>query len=86
MSTIESAAPRGAKRREDFPVESFQYLEAKLQELRRIVMNRAAEIAAVMDSHPEVYHVEKRHIDEALAQFLSDPDTAQQQLGTSRLQ
>ena len=60
-------------RREDFPVDSFRFLEARLQELRRRVMDRAAEIAdAEEDSDSPMYRVEKEHIKKALDEFLTD--------------
>ena len=85
MSTESSGTAQARKRREDFPVESFRYLEAKLQQVRKVVMNGAAEIADLTDSRPEFYRVEKRHVDHALAEFLGDPDAAMERLGVRKL-
>jgi len=71
-------------RREDFSLESFKYLEAKLQVIRKLAMDRAAEVAAVADANPHVYRVEKDHIDDALAQIVM-PEIADAELGARRL-
>jgi hypothetical protein len=52
-------------RREDFPLESFRYLEQKLGEIRRETMDKAANLAAT-ETDSEVYQVEPSHVDQAL--------------------
>jgi len=79
MGTVSTS--QDVRRREDFPVDSFRYLEAKLQRVRRLVMDRAAEIAESRDPSPEVYRVCKEHVDDALREFLSDSASAESQLG-----
>ncbi len=73
MSTSTSQSDQDQRRREDFPVDSFRYLEAELQKLRKRVMDRAAEIADE-EENPDslVYRVEKKHIAAALGEFLVD--------------
>lgn len=74
MSMLTSHSDEKQRRREDFPVDSFRYLEARLQELRKRVMDRAAEIAdAAEDADASVYRVERVHIETALDEFLRDP-------------
>ena len=81
MSTLTASTSQEGRRREDFPVESFRYLEAKLQQLRKLIMDRAAQIAAGKDPDSPVYRVGKEQIDEALSKFLSDRATAERCLG-----
>jgi hypothetical protein len=85
MNTGVSSISPPTSRREDFPVESFQYLEAKLQLVRKLAMDAAAEIAGIDDSNPDVYRIEKKHVDHALASFLGNPIAAQSQLGVRLL-
>lgn len=59
-------------RREDFPVDSFRYLEGKLQEFRKTIMDGAAKIAASEDVNSVVYRIERKHIDLAVAEMLDD--------------
>lgn len=75
MSTAVLGADTPVERKEDFPVESFQHLEAKLQLIRKLVMDLAAEIASDNESNPYAYRVEKAHVDHALVKFLLDPGT-----------
>lgn len=70
-----------ADRREDFPVESFRFLEAKLQEIRRVVMKAAAELADRDAPQSDVYRVERRHVTKALESVLSDPDRCKRAIG-----
>ena len=44
MATVPIHADGQSKRREDFPLDSFRYLESRLQEIRKRVMDLAAEI------------------------------------------
>ncbi len=69
------------ERREDFPVESFRYLEGKLQVLRKLLMDRAAMAAEMRSDFEDFYRVEKRDIDDALAECLDDPEKAYEALG-----
>ncbi len=78
---MSDAKHRDGKRREDFPLDSFRYLEAKMQELRKRVMDRAAELAEVTGSQPDVYRVEKQHVDKALAELLLDSESALYAIG-----
>ncbi len=73
MSTATPQPAEKQRRREDFPVDSFRYLEARLQELRKRVMDRAAQIAEEKDTDPDVYRVDEAHIEEALNAFLREP-------------
>lgn len=75
MSTAVLGADTPVERKEDFPVESFQHLEAKLQLIRKLVMDLAAETAANTEANPFSYRVEKAHVDHALVTFLLDPGT-----------
>ncbi len=81
MSTLTTSTNHKDHRREDFPVESFRYLEAKLQLVRKRIMDLAAEIAEAKALTPTVYRVEKGHIDDALFEFLKDRTAAESQLG-----
>ena len=85
MSTLTASTSQEGRRREDFPVESFRYLEAKLQQLRKLIMDLAAQIAAGKDPDSPVYRVGKEQIDDALSEFLSDQATAESQLGIKRV-
>jgi hypothetical protein len=75
MSSAVVGAETPVERREDFPVESFQHLEVKLQLIRKLVMDLAAEIAAATETNPYSYRVERAHVDHALVTFLLDPGT-----------
>jgi hypothetical protein len=81
MSTVAVSPNHEGRRRENFPVESFRYLEAKLQKVRKLIMDLAARIAADKDPDSPVYRVGKEEIDDALSEFLSDQATAESQLG-----
>ena len=70
-------------RTEDFPVDSFRYMESKLRRFRRLVMDVAAKSAAE-HSGGAIYHVERKHVDDALATLL-DPEIANHELGARRL-
>ena len=85
MSTLTASTSQEGRRREDFPVESFRYLEAKLQRVRKLIMDRAAQIAAGKDPGSPVYRVGKEQIDDALSEFLSNQATAESQLGIKHL-
>lgn len=79
---------KAQKRREIFPVESFRHLESKIQQIRREVMNRAAELADVMGSDPDEYLVSPSHVDSALLIVLSEAaaemQTANHELASAR--
>lgn len=78
MATVSSSA---SPRREDFSLDVFRYLEAKLQEFRRLAMKTAATIAEQSSKEIDVYHVERKHVDSALAKLLSEPETCKEALG-----
>jgi len=85
MSTLTANTSQEGRRREDFPVESFRYMEAKLQRVRKLIMDLAAQIAASKDPSAAEYRVGKEHIDEALSEFLSDRSTAENELGIKQV-
>ncbi|MEK7664660.1 MAG: hypothetical protein AAB361_00800 [Patescibacteria group bacterium] len=69
------------EKKEDFPIDSFRYLEGKLQEIRAIAMRRAAENAERQSSPKEIiYRVEKYHIDMALAELFSESSVGAEEL------
>ena len=66
MSTVQSPM----EKKEDFPIESFKYLEGRLQSLRRRIMNRAAEIAKIESpSENPVFVVQTEHINKAIREI-----------------
>jgi hypothetical protein len=70
------------RQQEDFPIESFRYLEGKLQAIRKMVMDYAAKIAADR-TNPDlpIYIVQREHVDEALGTVLSDTDGCRRAVG-----
>ena len=85
MTTANANTARRAKRRENFPIGTFRYLEARLNRIRKIVMKLAAKISCEEDRNPEAYRVKKRHIDKAFSEFVSDTAKASKLLGADRL-
>lgn len=81
MSTVTADTGQESCRREDFPVESFRYLESKLQRVRKLIMDLAAQIAEAKDPSSEAYRVGKEYIDVAFVTFLSNREEAASQLG-----
>lgn len=69
MSATNVITVQQGKRQEDFPIDSFIYMEKKLHVIRKLIMDRAANIANSMDKNPVVYRVKKQHIDNALSEF-----------------
>jgi hypothetical protein len=64
------------QRTEEFPGDSFRYLESKLRLIRRLIMNLAARTAADCTNKEEpVYRVEREHVDDAIAKVVH-PDVA----------
>lgn len=62
------------QRHEDFPVDSFRHLEHRIGQIRRDVLQGAAENADARtpDSEPE-YRVEKEDVAKAMQRLLKDP-------------
>jgi len=81
MSTVTADTGQESCRSEDFPVESFRYLESKLQRVRKLIMDLAAQLAAAKDPSSAEYRVDKEYIDVALVKFLSNREKAASQLG-----
>ena len=56
-------------RRECFPIESLRYMENKIGEIRREIMDRASQLAAndPMAGDAQMFTIAKCHIDEAVA-------------------
>ena len=81
MSTIAFGATDQSERHEDFPIESFRYLEGKLQVIRRIAMAYAAQIANLASPESSVYTVRREHVDKALSKLLREPDTCRKAVG-----
>lgn len=84
MTTAKASTTRRIKRGEDFPLTTFLHAESKIRKIRKVVMDRAAEIAAREDPDSEVYHVRGRHIREALNEFVSNSAKARELLGLNR--
>jgi hypothetical protein len=77
-------APARPARREDFPVDTFQYLEWKLQLFRKLAMSKAAKIAADTNPDANIYRVERTHVDQALGELV-DPEFVDTELGSHPL-
>jgi hypothetical protein len=84
MASTNATNIQKVERREEFPLDVFRYLEAKLQRIRGILMNRAADIAFIEDKDEEAYRITKIHVDKALGEFLDDPAKARQELGLQK--
>jgi hypothetical protein len=75
MGSFDAGITEARPRREEFPVDTYRHLEGMLQEIRRRIMDRAAQMAAEEQQAGDVYRVERRHVDRALIEVVSDTDT-----------
>jgi len=73
--------------REDFAIETFRYLEGRLQEIRRIVMADAANLAkeSALRAQPAAreFRVEKEHVDRALVVLLKKSTKSRLDIGAT---
>lgn len=71
VTSVQEPSLQSLDRREDFPVEVFRYLEARLQAIRNSVMDVAAELSdAESDKSCEFYRVGRVHVDRAFVEVL----------------
>jgi hypothetical protein len=71
FAMIETSSNAVLERQEDFPVEVFLYLEERLHEIRKHVMEVAAKRADDRQRGTEIYTVIKQDIDAAIEEVLS---------------
>jgi hypothetical protein len=60
------------KPREDFSLETYRHLESRLNEIRRQVMDLAAQAALADTPSADIYSVKRVHVDAALRTVLGD--------------
>lgn len=72
MGSFDAGISEVRPRREEFPVDTYRHLEGMLQEIRRRIMDRAAQMAAEEQQESDVYRVERKHVDRALVEVVSD--------------